>query len=83
MGALKAWMVCSFFLLRLNWKYQTYSKVFEPQNQYLMEFDCPTWHFYNQESGEWTCECYQFNDEDDIIECRDNGITMLQYMENV
>ena len=36
-----------------------------------------TWHIYNQESGK--CECYQFNDEDDIIKCGDNGITMLQY----
>ena len=76
MGALKVWMVCSFFLLTvLHQNCQTYSKVFEPQN--LMEFDCPTWHIYNQESGK--CECYQFNDEDDIIKCRDNGMTMLQY----
>ena len=40
-------------------------------------FDCPTWHFYNQNSGK--CECYKSTGNDDVIKCRDNGVTVLQY----
>ena len=40
-------------------------------------FDCPTWHFYNQNSGK--CECYKSTGDDDVIKCRDNGVTVLQY----
>ena len=61
--------------MMLSWNCQTYS---EPQN--LTEgirFNCPTWHFYNQENGK--CECYKSIGEKDIIKCKDVGITLLQY----
>ena len=61
--------------MMLSWNCQTYS---EPQN--LTEgirFNCPTWHFYNQENGK--CECYKSVDDNDVIKCKDSGITLLQY----
>ena len=67
-----------FLLLTvLSWKCQTCS-----ESQNLSEgtrFNCPTWHFYNQKNGK--CECYKSIGEKDnnIIKCKDSGITLLQY----
>ena len=61
----------------LSWNCQTYS---EPQNLTdSIRFNCPTWHYYNQENGK--CECYKsVGEKDIIIKCKDHsGITLLQY----
>ena len=68
----------SLFLLLMiqSWNCQTSSEL-----QNLVEdnvrVDCPTWHYYNQENGK--CECYKYVDENDVIKCKDSGITLLQY----
>ena len=73
----RVWLVCPLFLLMiLSWNCQTHSSGLE-QNLKVFNFECPTWHFYNQKSGK--CECYKSIKENDVIRCKENGNTMLQY----
>ena len=72
-GTSRVWIVYSFLLLTmLSWNFQTTQNLTEGTR-----FNCPTWHFYNQENGE--CECYKSIDKKDIIKCKESGITLLQY----
>ena len=85
-GVSRMWMVLLFVVLM--WlsaqNCQAYSKGFQRLIQLqsleginVSDFDCPTWHFYYQDGGK--CECYKFNNKRDIIKCRDDGATVLQY----
>ena len=70
-GFSRVWMV--FFLMRpSSANCQTYYSKPGPfiQVQNLeginaSVFDCPTWYFYNQNSGK--CECYKSTGNDDVI----------------
>ena len=77
MSTSRVWIMSLFLLLTmLSWNCQASSEL-----QSLVEdrVDCPTWHFYNQENGK--CECYKSigEFENDVIKCKDSGITLLEY----
>ena len=79
--------IAQLFIILSSWNCLTLAKgierlvlvqnLIEDIRSNISDFDCPTWHFYNKNTE--NCECYKFNDENDVIECRDNGNTVLQY----
>ena len=82
----RMWLVLLFFVFTRQsaQNCQAFSKGLEPlvQAQNLeginvSDFECPTWHFYNKNNGK--CERYECNDVKDLIKCKNNGATALQY----
>ena len=77
MSTSRVWIISLLlFLMIQSWNCQISSEL-----QNLVEdnviVDCPIWHYYNQENGKY--ECYKYVDKNDVIKCKDSGITLLQY----